>query len=61
MCFDLWEFEFRVIGVHFSDLFFCWCAQDFDDLYQLVYATVPREDGLAQQQLSKHTTSTPDV
>lgn len=27
MCFDLWEFELCVVGVHFSNLFPCWSAQ----------------------------------
>ena len=58
---DLWELEFCVVRVHFSDLLFGGCAQHLDDLHQLVHPTVPGEDGLTQQQLRKHTPSTPDV
>jgi len=32
-----------------------------DDLYELVHATVPREDGLAQQKLGQHAAGRPDV
>lgn len=32
-----------------------------DDFYELVHSAVPREDGLAQQQLGQHAAGRPDV
>lgn len=55
--FNLWELELRVVGVHFSDLFPGWCSQHLDDLHQLVYPTVPRENGLAQEKLGQYAAS----
>lgn len=61
VCFDLWELELGVIGVHFPNLLLGGGAEDFDDLHQLVNTTVAGEDGLAKQQLRKHATGTPDI
>lgn len=55
--FNLGELELRVVGVHLSDLFPGWCSQHLDDLHQLVYPTVPREDGLAQEELGQYAAS----
>lgn len=49
MTFDLGEFEFRIVGVHFLDLFPGWRAEDLDDFYQLVDAGVAGEDGLSKE------------
>ena len=61
VCFDLWELELCVVGVHFTDLLLGGRAQDLDDLHQLVHAAVSREDGLAEEQLRKHAAGTPDI
>lgn len=58
---DLGELEFGVVGVHGANLLLSGCAEDLDDLYQLVHSRVSREDWLAQQQLCKHASCTPDV
>ena len=42
--FDLGEFEFSVVRVHLLDLFSGGRAQHLDDLHQLIYTTVSRED-----------------
>lgn len=34
-----------------------WLSPHLDDLHQLVYPTVPREDGLAQEELGQYTAS----
>jgi len=44
MSFDLWKLELLIVGVHLSDLLSCRCTEDFDDLYQLIHATVSWED-----------------
>lgn len=49
MTLDLGKFEFRVVRVHFLDLFACWRSEDFDDFYELVDTGVAREDRLSQQ------------
>lgn len=55
--FNLGELELRVVRVHLSNLFPGWCSQHLDDLHQLVYPTVPREDGLAQEELGQYAAS----
>ena len=37
---DLGKLELCVVGVHGIDLLPCGCAQDLDDLNQLVYPTL---------------------
>ena len=49
VCFDLWELELLVIRVHLTYLLARRRAQNFDNLDQLVNATVAREDRLTQQ------------
>ena len=44
---DLWELELGIVGVHGMDLVSTGCAQDLDDLDQLVHARVAWEDWLA--------------
>ena len=61
MSLNLRKFELCIIRVHLSDLLLGGCAQDFDDLHQLVHAAVPGEDGLAEEELGKDTASAPNV
>ena len=53
---DLGEFVLHVVGIHRLDLLPRRCAEDFDDLHQLVYATFAREERLSQHEL-RHDTS----
>lgn len=52
MTLNLWEFEFRIVWIHFAYLFSCRCAQNFDHFNQLINARVTRKDWLSQQQFS---------
>lgn len=61
MTLDLGELEFRVVGVHFLDLFPGRCAEHFDDFYQLVDAGIAGEDGLSKEQFGQNASRTPDV
>lgn len=46
MRFDLRKLEFRIIRIHFANLFPGRCAQYFDDLHQLIDARITWKDGL---------------
>jgi hypothetical protein len=59
--FDLRKLELGVIGIHFANLLSGRCAQDFDNLHQLVDAGVAREYGLAKKKLGQHTSSAPNI
>lgn len=48
MTLNLWKFEFRVIWIHFAYLFSCRCAQNFDDLNQLIDTRIAGENWLAE-------------
>lgn len=61
MTLNLWKLELRIVWIHFAYLFSCRCAQDLDDLHQLIDTRVAREDGLAQQQLGQNATGTPHI
>jgi len=61
MTLNLRELEFRVVWIHFAYLFSCRCAQDLDDLDELIHTGIAREDGLAQQQFGQNATGTPDI
>jgi len=61
MGFDLRKLEFRVISVHFFNLFFGRSAQHFDNLNQLVDPTITREHGLTQHEFGQNTTRGPDI
>lgn len=58
---DLGEFEFTVVGIHFTNLIVAGSAKDLDNLHQLVHSTLTWEDGLTEQELREHTTRWPDV
>lgn len=47
MCFDLRELELGIVWIHFADLLSGGCAQDFNNLHQLIDPRVAWEDGLA--------------
>lgn len=49
MRFNLWKFEFGIVGVHLTYLIACRRTEDFDNLDELVYATVAGKDRLAEQ------------
>eukprot|EP00968_Pinguiococcus_pyrenoidosus_P017555 scaffold1748_cov258-Pinguiococcus_pyrenoidosus.AAC.7 len=51
MCLDLRELELAIVRVHRPDLLLGRRAQHLDDLHELIYARLPREDRLAQKQL----------
>lgn len=55
--FDLREFMLHVIRIHRLNLIASWSTQNLDDLYQLVDATLPREQRLAKHQLCHHAAS----
>ena len=59
--FYLRELEFRVVGIHLAYLFPGWSPKNLDDLDQLIYSTVSREDGLRQQHFSQYTPCGPDI
>lgn len=41
VCFDLWEFELCVVGVHLSDLLPCWCPQNLTNTNEkLIFITI---------------------
>ena len=48
---DLRKLELGVVGVHLVDLLACRRAEHFDDLNELIDATVAREDRLAEEEL----------
>lgn len=48
---DLWEFVFHVVRIHGLDLFASGGAKNFDDLDELVNATVSWEKRLAEHKL----------
>lgn len=58
---DLWEAVLFVFGVHCLDLLSGRCAQDLDDLDELVNAALSREDWLAEHELSDDAADGPDV
>ena len=61
MCLNLRELELGVIGIHLANLLPRWGAQHFNNLHQLVDARIAWENWLTQQQLSQHTTGTPNI
>jgi hypothetical protein len=58
---DLWKLELLVLWVHQFDLVDRGCAEDLDDLYQLVGGALTREERFAQQHLGYHATNRPHV
>jgi len=58
---DLRETILRVLRVHGQNLFTAGCAQDFDDLDELVDAALTREDGLSKHEFSDDTANGPNI
>ena len=58
---NLRKLVFHVVGIHRLDLLPRGRPQDFDDFYQLVDATLTREQGLAEHQLGHDAPSRPNV
>jgi hypothetical protein len=46
---DLGELELGVVLVHGLNLLACGCAQDLDDLHQLIHSAFARKERLAKQ------------
>jgi len=46
VCFDLWEFELRVIRVHAFNFFPCRGTKDLDDFNKLIHTTFTRKQRL---------------
>lgn len=58
---DLRESEFRVVGIHFSNLLPRGCPQNLDNLHQLIHTRITRKYRLTQEQLGKDAARWPDV
>lgn len=58
---DLWKFVLHVVRVHGADLLLGGCAQDLDDLHQLIYARFPRKEGLTEHELCHDTSRGPHI
>ena len=58
---DLGEGEVGVVGVHGEDLLARGCAQDLDDLHQLIDGRLAREEGLPEHELGHDTPGGPQV
>ena len=44
---DLRKFELGVVRIHLANLVACRCAENLDDLDELINATIPGEDWLS--------------
>ncbi len=58
---DLREFVLHVVGVHGANLLTRGSPKNFDDLDELIYAGLSREQGLTEHKLCHHTTRGPDI
>jgi hypothetical protein len=58
---DLGELVLHVVGVHCADLVARGCAEDFDDLHELIDTRLTREKWLAKHKLSHDTAGGPDI